>query len=79
MKRQLIGIIENMSYLRNHEKNTIEYPLGKEGADEIAEKINAEVIARIPIGLPTHHFGLYELDEEAGRVFDDIASLILIR
>lgn len=79
LQHDIIGIIENMSYLRNHEKNTIEYPLGKEGADEIAEKINSEVIARIPIGLPTHHFGLYELDEEAGRVYDDIASLILIR
>mgnify|MGYP000912381963 CR=1 FL=1 len=79
LHHDIIGIIENMSYLRNPESNTLEYPLGQGGGEEIARKINSEVIANIPIGLPTHHFGLYELDEEAGRAYDDIATLLLIR
>ena len=68
-----------MSYLRNKETGTIEYPFGQGGGEEIAKIINSEIIATIPIGLPTHHFGLYELDEEAGVAYDDIATLILIR
>ena len=79
LQHDIIGIIENMSYLRNKETGTIEYPFGQGGGEEIAKIINSEIIATIPIGLPTHHFGLYELDEEAGVAYDDIATLILIR
>lgn len=79
LKQDIIGIIENMSYLKSPDTNEIEFPFGEGGADTIASKINSEVIARIPIGLPKHQFGLYELDEEAGKAYDDIATLILIR
>lgn len=78
LQHDIIGIIENMSFIRNSNKSK-EFPFGHGGGDEIAKKINSEVIAKIPVGLPTHHFGLYELDEEAGIAYDDVATLILIR
>ena len=79
LKQNIIGIIENMSYYLNPETNSKEYIFSEGGAEEVANKLDTEVLASIPINTPKHHFALFENDEENGQIFDDLAVLLSIR
>ncbi|HNZ50242.1 MAG TPA: P-loop NTPase [Bacilli bacterium] len=79
LKHELIGVIENMSYYWNPHSKTKDFIFGKGGGQEVAEKLETELIAQIPINQPLHHLSLYESDEEIGRIYDDLATLLIIR
>lgn len=77
LKHEVIGVVENMSYYENPISKKPEFLFGKGGGDAVAEKLETELIARIPINQPTHHTSLYELDETAGKIYDDIADHLI--
>lgn len=69
-EHQIIGVIENMC-----DSNLF----GVGGGTLVAEKLDSEVLIQLPISRPKHHNYLYENSEENGKLFDDLASLIIIR
>lgn len=70
MKHNIIGIVENMSN---------EEIFGSGGGESVAEKLDSELLVKIPIARPKHHEYLYEENEENGKIFNDLANLIAIR
>lgn len=79
LNHNLIGVIENMSYYINPVNYEKEFIFGEGGGNEVAQKLESELICQIPINQPTHHLSLYESDEEIGKIYDDLATLIMIR
>ena len=79
MKHDLLGVIENMSYYQNPATQQPEYLFGKGGGEMVANSLQTELIASIPINQPLHHTALYDLDEEIGRIYDMIADYIIIK
>ncbi len=76
---EILGVIENMSYYINPVNNDKEYIFGKGGGDKVAKSLNTELIASLPINRPKHHQDLYEIDEENGKIYDDIAEFIIFK
>lgn len=79
LNHEIIGIIENMSHYINPVNGQKDFIFGKGGGEEVAKKLNSELICQIPINQPTHHLSLYESDEEIGQIYDDLATLVMIR
>jgi ATP-binding protein involved in chromosome partitioning len=48
LKRQLIGVVENMAFMVCPECQRHSYPLGQGGADRVAANLKIPVLARIP-------------------------------
>ena len=76
LNHQVIGVIENMSYYKNPVNGEKDFIFGSGGGEEVANKLDTELIAQIPITQPVHHLSLFESDEECGKIYDDIATLI---
>ena len=76
---KLLGVIENMSYYINPVNQEKEFIFGQGGGEEVASKLDSELLAQIPINQPKHHLSLYESDEEAGKIYDDLATIISIQ
>ena len=45
----------------------------------VAKGLETELIAQIPIGQPKHHQDLFEIDEEIGKVYDEIVDYIIFK
>ena len=76
---EIIGVIENMSYYLNPASNTKDFIFGEGGGEKVANSLNTELLCQIPINQPKHHLSLYESDEEIGKIYDDLASIVMIR
>lgn len=79
LNHPLIGVIENMSYYINPVNKQKDFIFGQGGGEVVAEKLNSELLFQIPINQPTHHLSLYESDEEVGKIYDDLATLVSIQ
>lgn len=76
---KVIGVIENMSYYINPVNKEKEFIFGSGGGELVAQNLNTELLAQIPITQPKHHLSLFESDEEAGKIYDDLATIISIQ
>ncbi|MFH5881899.1 P-loop NTPase [Liberiplasma polymorphum] len=76
MKHQLLGVVENMSYFKhNGEKLNI---FGENGGKVVAEKLETDLIAQIPIGHPeSGHHSLFEMHEEIGVHYLGLANKMI--
>lgn len=79
LKHNILGVIENMSYYTNPVNGQKDYIFGKGGGEQVAIQLDTELLAQIPINQPKHHLSLYESDEEAGQLYDDLAALLIIQ
>ena len=75
----ILGVIENMSYYINPINKDKEYIFGQGGGDKVAKSLDTELIAELPINRPKYHQDLYEIDEENGKIYDDIAEFIIFK
>ncbi|MCI6013668.1 MAG: Mrp/NBP35 family ATP-binding protein [Coprobacillus sp.] len=78
LKHQIIGVIENMSYFVNPVNGEKENIFGQGGGELVAEKLNSELLCKLPIEQPKHHLSLFESDEESGQIYDNLAILLSI-
>lgn len=78
LNHQVIGVIENMSYFVNPANGNKEAIFGEGGGNEVAEKLNSELLCQLPITQPKHHLSLFESDEESGKIYDNLAILLSI-
>lgn len=79
LKHNLIGIVENKSYFNHPKTNEKLYIHGESKSNELAEKLNSEILANIPFAKPKEHIALFNSGEEVGQIFDDLATLLIIR
>lgn len=76
---EILGVVENMSYYLDPHNKEKTYIFGKGGGTAVANKLNTEVIAELPINRPKYHQDLYEIEEENGKIYDDIADYIIFK
>lgn len=79
LKHNILGVVENMSYYINPVNKQKDFIFGKGGGEKVAMELDSEIIAQIPINQPIHHPSLYESDEEIGKIYDDLASLLIVQ
>ncbi|MBP3966691.1 P-loop NTPase [Paenibacillus lignilyticus] len=84
-EHEIIGIIENMSYFVS-KSGEHEYVFGRGGGARLAESLNAELMAQIPLGAPDNHPSepdfspsVYKADTENGRIYLDIADRVIAK
>ncbi|MFC7395254.1 P-loop NTPase [Scopulibacillus cellulosilyticus] len=84
-KRELIGVVENMSYLllATGEK---EYIFGKNGATELANSLDTELLVQVPIGAPNHQsfdsndaYAVYHSESVHGEIFGELADKVILK
>lgn len=76
---EILGVIENMSYFINPINKQKEYIFGQGGGIKVAQGLESELVAQIPISQPTHHQDLFEIDETNGHVYDEIVDYIIFK
>lgn len=76
---EILGVIENMSYYVN--KDGEHDPIfGSGGGEKLAESLNTEVLAQIPIGQPTVKTeapSIYSESEYIGKVYMELAEKVI--
>lgn len=75
----LLGVVENMSYYLNPANNHKEFIFGEGGGLKTAVNLEIELLCQIPINQPIHHQSLYEIDEEIGKIYDDLADDLIFK
>lgn len=77
LDHQILGVIENMSYYKNPINGQRENIFGEGGGLEVSKLLGAELLAQIPIDQPKKHPAIFDIDEDNGKLYDDIADLII--
>ena len=75
LKHELLGVVENMSYLE-HAGEKIKV-FGEGGGDIVAKKLNIDVLSTIPIGQPKNSLSIFGPDEEIGIDYLGLANKII--
>ena len=79
MNHDIIGVIENMSHYINPVNKEKEFIFGSGGGLTTAVNLETELLAQIPINQPKYHQSLYEIDEEIGQIYDDLADDLIFK
>jgi ATP-binding protein involved in chromosome partitioning len=77
LKHELLGVVENMSYLE-HKGERLNI-FGEGGGKLVADKLKTEVLQSIPIGQPESHTSVYGMKEPIGVDYLGLANKILKR
>lgn len=75
LNHDLLGVIENMSHL-DHKGERLNI-FGEGGGVIVADKLNTDVLASIPIGQPINHISIFAADEEIGVDYLGLANKLL--
>jgi ATP-binding protein involved in chromosome partitioning len=73
----VIGVVENMSYYFNTCSNTREFIFGQGGGETVAKKLGVPVMGQIPIGQPQKGNYVFTDKDEAGKIYNDIAKVVI--
>lgn len=79
LDHELIGVIENMSYYLNPVNKQKDFIFGEGGGLKTAINLETELLCQIPINQPVHHQAIYEIDEEIGKIYDDLADDLIFK
>jgi ATP-binding protein involved in chromosome partitioning len=80
---EIIGVVENMAYFQsgNGEK---EYVFGRGGGGKLAEELQTELLAQIPLGAPDNHVSepdfspsVYKADHPTGQLYLELARKVI--
>jgi len=75
LKHELLGVVENMSYLDHKgERLTI---FGEGGGELVADKLKTKVLASIPIGQPEKHLSIFGIKEPIGIDYLGLANKLI--
>lgn len=82
-KHDIIGIVENMSYLECGSCGEKQYVFGRGGGAKLADELHVDLLAQLPLGAPDNHPAepdfapsVYKADSPTGKLFDDLASVV---
>src|SRR5690606_17734887 len=83
-EHEIIGVVENMSYFESKVTKEKEYVFGKGGGARLAETLNCELLAQIPLGVPDNHPldpnfspSVYDKDTEIGQLYMNLAEEVI--
>lgn len=74
---EVIGVVENMSYYFNTCNKTREFIFGQGGGETVAKKLGVPVMGQIPIGQPQKGNYVFTDKDEAGKIYNDIAKVVI--
>ncbi|REE68813.1 ATP-binding protein involved in chromosome partitioning [Paenibacillus taihuensis] len=84
-EHEIIGIVENMSYYISKDGEH-EYVFGRGGGARLAESLNADLLAQIPLGAPDNlatepDFApcVYKADTDTGRIYLEVADSVIAK
>ncbi|MFB9329487.1 Mrp/NBP35 family ATP-binding protein [Paenibacillus aurantiacus] len=84
-EHEIIGVVENMSYYVT-KSGEHEYVFGKGGGARLAESLNAELMAQIPLGAPDNHVSepdfspsVYKAETPTGQIYLEIADRVIAK
>jgi ATP-binding protein involved in chromosome partitioning len=75
LKHELLGVVENMSYLK-HKGDEIKV-FGEGGGQIVADKLSSKVLQSIPIGQPKNSLSIFDASEEIGLDYIGLANKIV--
>ncbi|MNG19363.1 antiporter inner membrane protein [compost metagenome] len=81
---EIVGIIENMSYLACSKCGSKEYVFGSGGGTALAEQLQTKLLAQVPIGAPDNHPSepayspsIYKENTPTGNIYANLAEQII--
>jgi len=81
---EILGVVENMSYLECDECGHKQSIFGNGGGEKLAQELNTEILAQIPLGQPDYDLNdpnsapsVYEEDSKIGSIYMDLARSII--
>ncbi|WP_020620172.1 P-loop NTPase [Paenibacillus daejeonensis] len=82
-EHQILGVVENMAWYENKDGER-DYIFGRGGGGRLAETLNVELLAQIPLGAPDNHVSepdfspsLYKAETPTGQLYDAMARRVL--
>ncbi len=76
----ILGVVENMSYLRCSHCDELQYPFGSGGGQTAADVLGVPLLASIPLGSPVvPQTGIFTRESEVGQIFAHLAEEVLMR
>ncbi|QMS85592.1 P-loop NTPase [Candidatus Xianfuyuplasma coldseepsis] len=75
LKHELLGVVENMSYL-DHKGDRLNI-FGEGGGKIVADKLKTKVLQSIPIGQPQDHLSIFGMKEPIGIDYLGLANKIM--
>lgn len=75
LKHELIGVVENMSFLMHNDERINVF--GEGGGKIVADKLKTQVLSTIPLGQPKSHISIFDGSEEIGLDYLGLANKIL--
>ncbi len=76
LNHELLGVIENMSFLRHNDENLNIF--GEGGGKVVADRLETDLIGQIPIGQPkSGHHSLFDMHEEIGINYLGLANKLI--
>ncbi|UVI29782.1 Mrp/NBP35 family ATP-binding protein [Paenibacillus spongiae] len=83
-EHEIIGVIENMSYYVCSKCGEPEYIFGRGGGGKLAESLNTEMLAQIPLGQPDNHPSepdfspsVYKAQHPIGQIYLEVADKVI--
>ncbi|MDP5276917.1 Mrp/NBP35 family ATP-binding protein [Chengkuizengella axinellae] len=83
-KHEILGVVENMSYYQCGSCGEKDYVFGKGGGARLAEELNTDLLAQIPLGVPENHPqepdfspSIYKKDTGIGKTYLEVAENII--
>jgi ATP-binding protein involved in chromosome partitioning len=80
-KHELLGVVENMSWYES-KTGEKEYLFGCGGGEKLAEELNIELLAQIPLGSPIHSAdasSIYSEDHPTGKIYLALARKVMAK
>jgi ATP-binding protein involved in chromosome partitioning len=82
-KHELLGVVENMSWYQNKDGEK-DFVFGRGGGEKLAEELNVELLAQIPLGAPMNVFedpdyspSVYSEDHPTGKLYQELARKVI--
>ncbi|MCE7793911.1 Mrp/NBP35 family ATP-binding protein [Salipaludibacillus sp. CUR1] len=81
-EHEILGVVENMAYFESKLTGEKEYVFGQGGGPKLAEELQTEVLAHIPLGQPEideENFApsVYETEHPIGKIYMEMADKVI--
>jgi len=83
-QHEIVGIVENMAYYECKACGGKDYVFGRGGGAKLAEELNAELLAQLPLGAPDNHVSepdyspsVYKADSATGQLYLQLAQAVI--
>ncbi|NHN35175.1 Mrp/NBP35 family ATP-binding protein [Paenibacillus agricola] len=82
---EMLGIVENMSYYQDSSGEKA-YIFGRGGGGKLAEQLNTQLLAQIPLGAPDNHVSepdyspsVYKAESATGLLYKELAQKVIAK